>query len=249
MKPVFTMRDYVEDALSCQEDFYTKNNGTMLNDDLQPYAGQLSIIFRSLHKMKEMLDAEQKDSSLYITSEVPEDAVILLVDMQERYFREVTDELVGQEKEERLQKVNHRLTQMKHRLLELKQKGHPIYAIVDEEGIHPDLEGLPDRYLPAWAYKSLGEDKDPADSYILHPEIAKEMQKTTKVIVCGLWLELCVYAVARLLQKQGIEALVSIDPALTLENAMIWPEGDEDVVTLRSECDRHGVQLCRVESF
>lgn len=185
--------------------------------------------------------------TLYVTNEVPKNAVILLVDVQERYFKEVTDFLDFETCQERNRKIYNRLKRMKERLLELKAKGHKVYAIVNEEGIHPILEGIPETLLPSWPYARISnDDRDPADVYVLHPVIVKEMKQAESVVVCGLWLELCVYSVARLLQKQNIRALVSIDPAISLENAMIWDEHDDDVVTLDSECGKHGVVIYQV---
>jgi hypothetical protein len=249
MKKAKLVLDYLNDALSCQEDFYKRNNGTMINEDLVPYSGQLSIIFRSLYKAKQIIEEEMAKKTLEVTECVPEDAVILLVDVQEQYFNEVTDYLEFDASQRRKHKIHERLIQMKKRLMELKEKGHKVYAIVDEEGIHPVLEGIPDVYLPAWAHaRNMNSevDSDPADAYILHPDIIQAMKQEKTVVVCGLWLELCVYAVTRLLQKEGIRALTCIDPALSLENAMIWDEDDKDVITLRSECEKHGIIIRQV---
>ncbi|WP_121616699.1 hypothetical protein [Virgibacillus halodenitrificans] len=67
---------------------------------------------------------------LGVTTSVPKHAVILLVDIQEKYFQE------GEQTKKKENRVTKRLKRMKERLWDLKGNGHTIYAITDEEGIH-----------------------------------------------------------------------------------------------------------------
>ncbi|WP_121616698.1 hypothetical protein [Virgibacillus halodenitrificans] len=93
-----------------------------------------------------------------------------------------------------------------------------------------------------WSYKTiLNESIDPADRYVLHPQIIKTLSSASTVVVCGLWRELCVYTVTRLLQKVNITALLSIDPDISLENAIVWE--DDDNISLESECEAYGVVI------
>lgn len=131
---------------------------------------------------------------------------------------------------------------MKSRLNELKAKGHTIYAITDEEGIHSYLKGISDGYLPSWSYQMISSQSiDPADRYILHPQIIATLLTASTVVVCGLWRELCLYTVTRLLQKEGINTYLSIDSDISLENPMIWE--DDDTISLESECEAYGVKI------
>lgn len=118
---------------------------------------------------------------LWVTATIPKQATILLVDVQEKYFQE------GVQSKEIEERIKHRLERMKSRLNDLKGRGHTIYAVIDEEGIHPYLNGIADDYLPAWNYQSISSDSiDPADRYILHPQILETLSTASTVIVCGL---------------------------------------------------------------
>lgn len=173
---------------------------------------------------------------LWVTDQIPVQAAILLVDVQEQYFQEVE---VSERVEQRIQD---RLYEMRVKLVELKEQGHTIYAVVDREGIHPTLEGIADTYLPAWAYESVpNEGIDPSDGYLLNPDIIQTLSTAPVVLVCGLWRELCLYTVTLLLQKKGILSYLSVDPAISFENAMMWE--DEDNISLESECEAYGVQI------
>ncbi|MEX3623771.1 hypothetical protein [Viridibacillus arvi] len=181
------------------------------------------------------------ENILWVTRHIPKQAVILLVDMQEHYFQ---DAEVSEKVQIRIQK---RLSQMKAKLLGLKERGHTIYAVVDEAGIHPTLEGIPDTYLPAWCNGLVNVDSlDPAVRYLLHPQILEELSTASAdIVVCGLWRELCLYTVTRLLQKEEIIAYLSIDPDISFENAMMWE--DNDNISLESECEEYGVLIQAVE--
>ena len=61
---------------------------------------------------------------LWVTATIPKQATILLVDIQEKYFKEGVP---SKEIEERLK---HRLERMKSRLNDLKGRGHTIYAVI-----------------------------------------------------------------------------------------------------------------------
>lgn len=176
------------------------------------------------------------NKELWVTKSIPEQATILLVDVQEKYFQE------GDQSERIERRIHDRLKRMEARLNGFKAAGHTIYAIVDEDGIHPKLEGIAHGYLPTWSYQSIfSESIDPAERYILHPQIIETLSTASEVVVCGLWRELCVYTVTRLLQKENINAYLSIDSDISLENAMVWE--DDDNITLEDECEAYGVEI------
>ena len=186
------------------------------------------------------------ENKLYVTKTIPEDATILLVDLQQKHFDEVLDNLDTEERIRREVRLSKRLNTMAERLRELNEEGIDVYAIVDNDGLHPKLKELSTKHLPDWFLKynpEAGDSCDPADLYIMHPEIISEMKGKTKVIVCGLWKELCVLSVTRLLQKEGIAVSLYTGSDLTFENAIIWDEEDTDAITLESECEELGLNI------
>lgn len=157
---------------------------------------------------------------LWITSDVPKGAKILVLDMQEAF-------IINLDIETKLkQQLLKRVYDMKATLLDLKAKGHEIYMTVDAEfdggRIHPVLEGISDMYVSAWANHNNGfvpdyTSADPINQYELHPDLIKTFNTESEVIVCGLWRETTLSVITRLLNHEGIDAKLSIDPALSIE--------------------------------
>lgn len=185
------------------------------------------------------------EKTLYVIAHIPKKAKILLVDMQKTYFNysdyDTDINIVNQ--------VNYRVERMRDKLLQLRTQ-HEVYAIIDEpEPIIPQLKHIPHKTLPYWIAKdseiNSTEELDPAHKYILEPTIAKSFNKDDVIVVCGLWKELCVLAVTRLLQKEGFTAYLSIDSDICLENALVW--NDEDVTTLENECDSCNIKIQLIE--
>lgn len=182
---------------------------------------------------------KEMNKHLLITESIPNKAAILLVDVQNHYFDEVLDELDSPEKEKRTASVEQRLHRMRKKLETLKEEGHPIYAIANESSLHPILSGVPHFFLPEWEMKTMS-----GGGVSLHPDISEGMKNANApVLVCGLWLEMCVKEVARLLNEKGVLAYISLDSDLTFENALIWEEGDEDVISLEGECEAENIEL------
>lgn len=187
------------------------------------------------------------EKTLYVTDGVPTNAKILLVDMQKFYFQDtdyVSNEVVASN-------VDDRMNEMEIELIELRKKGHKIYAIIDENygPIISELRGIPHMYLPFWGVSDgrlvTATENDPANMYELEPKIIEAFDKDDVILVCGLWKELCAFAVTRLLQKEGFNAILSTNPKLCLENAIVWE--DDDVITLESECLAAGVTIQSID--
>lgn len=180
------------------------------------------------------------ENTLWVIDHIPKHSKILLIDMQEQYFREVPVSKLIQER------IQNRLSRMKKKLLKLKEQGYHIYAAVDDEGIIENLHEVADFYLPTWCNGTINTNViDPAYSNVLQPEIIETFSDASSVVVCGLWRELCVYTVTRLLQKEVINAYLSIDPDLSFENAMMWE--DDDVISLEGECRDYNVTIKKAE--
>ena len=182
---------------------------------------------------------------LHVTNSIPKEATILLVDLQEKYFKEILegydDETIKNEIEKR---VLEKLEAMKKSLLSLKKNNHEIYAIVDDEGIYPGFEGIPNKTLPPWL-KGYREGETDLESTIFEPRISQELKESKSVIVCGLWLELCQLIVTMKLKEDGIDSYLSTDESLSLRNGMMWV--DEDVITLEQECLHNNLQIKLLE--
>ncbi|PGK51675.1 hypothetical protein CN918_28175 [Priestia megaterium] len=183
---------------------------------------------------------------LYVTNEIPENAAILLVDLQKDYIDEALDIHEGAELRILKKRIDEKLNKMKTELKRLKEKGHPILAIGGHY-IYPGFEGLPDVNLPEWQHDFVQpEDKaDTSGGYILDPQIVEEVNKYSRVVVCGLWKEICVCIVARSLQEKfGKNVPLLDDSTITLENALVWL--DDDVVTLERICEDDNVKIVNV---
>lgn len=177
---------------------------------------------------------------IWLSDEVPKDAKVLLVDMQESFIQSFDVSI------EVHQRIRQRLLDMKQALIDLKKEGHKIYAVVDVEygnTVHPVLSDLIDEYLPTcWTYQL----KDAAnthqeyqiDQYELNPMIITQFNEKDEVIVCGLWRELCLSTITQLLQKEGIRAILSINPSLSFENALMW--GNDKISELEEKCAIYG---------
>jgi len=183
---------------------------------------------------------------LYVTSEIPDNAAILLVDVQKYYFDEALENLEGKDLGILQERISKRLHKMKETLTKLKARGHKILA-VNGQDIYPGFETLPDVKLPHWEYEKVSaeNDFDTGGGYILDPQIVEEVNKYSHVVVCGLWKEICVYIVTRSLQEKfGKNVMLLDDSTITFENALVWL--DDDVITLDSICEGDNVEIVNV---
>lgn len=180
--------------------------------------------------------------SLYVTNQIPKDATVLLVDLEEKYFEEVLEYEEPEVKEIINKRITKRLNVMKKTLEKLKKSGHKILAI-NVNDIYEGFEDIPDEYLPQWDSEGMDlSNDDIGAAHRLNPVIIERIAKESNVVVCGLWKELCVYIVARKLQEEyGENVLMYLGSDLTLENGMMWT--DDDIITLKAISERDGVTI------
>lgn len=198
---------------------------------------------------------------LFVTNEVPENATILLVDLEQKYFDEVLEFEEPTEQAILNERIDERLKEMKEKLLQLKSNGHTILSTNAGE-LYPGFGEIPDEYLPRWDSDMVemldtedstkNETKsDPSDiggSFSVDTQVIQRMENEEVVIVCGLWKELCVYIVSRKLQeKYGKKILLYTGKDLTLENGIMWL--DDDIVTLKAVCERDQVEIKHVNKM
>lgn len=183
---------------------------------------------------------------LYVSSQIPKNAKVLLVDVETRYFEDTDYDRDPHIK----QQVDARMELMAVGVKNLTEVGHKVYAIVDQEQngeIFPTLKGLPHAILPFWGVsaKQMTTSSDPADMYDLEPRIAQVFDKEDVIVVAGLWRELCVFSVTRLLTKEGFNAILSLDDAICFKNSIVW--SDDDCISLEQECEEAEVTIKKYE--
>lgn len=181
--------------------------------------------------------------TLFITEQVPANATILLIDVEEKYFEGLLEEIDNEYAEKQ---ITQRLIEMRKTLVQLKEHGHTILSSTNGN-VHPLIEDLIDKDLYQWDSGGMDNDssKDIAQRHILDPQLISEVKNHDQVVVAGLWKELCVYIVARKLQEAyGSKVLLLNDKQLTFEDGLSLDE-EYDNITLEDVCQRDNVSLIK----
>lgn len=163
-------------------------------------------------------------SNFYITKEVIRNVPILIVDVEQFYL--VNEDVYGLIEESYHAEVKLELKDRMNIMCEnLKDLTNPLYT-VHHTPLYEKISLLPIHDLKEW---SLMIDKNSGkyfsysefskiindDNYngmivdtILHPNVMISLKNYNEVLVCGLWKDRCVYKVTKLLNENGVKAIL-----------------------------------------
>lgn len=182
---------------------------------------------------------------LQVSKDIPPNAKILLVDVEYRYFQDTYYDL-----DKRIKRnVGARVQRMAAEVKGLINSGHEVYAIIDfDDGgrIFPELTDFPITQLPKWNADTIGplSSPDPINAFVLEPEIMAAFKKDDVIVVAGLWREWCVYAVTRLLNENGYNAILSLNDDLCFQRKIVWAGRKQP--TLPSKCKEANIKIKHV---
>lgn len=82
--------------------------------------------------------------------------------------------------------------------------------------------------------------------YYIEPRITQPFDKDDVIVVAGLWQELCVFSVARLLTVNGFNnVIVSTDDTICFKNELVW--SDDYRISLEQKCEDAKVTIKKYE--
>lgn len=180
---------------------------------------------------------KEQNNVIYTTRYIPKDACILLVDPDCFFIDEATAYLKDDEMQIKEAVYQHAAAIVETVRL-LKAKGHEI-AMTHAIQPFPGLEPLVDVHLPNWEVKSNADTE-----FQLHPEIIKYAAGKT-IIVGGVWKQLCVFHVSRLLQQQYMDEvrLFNGDLLKIPYEYTMTSEDISDDYTLKDACEEYGMMM------
>lgn len=177
---------------------------------------------------------QPKPLTMYRTRQVIPGASLLLVDMEMQYFEPTRDNmslLPDEQLYDAHLNLMVRVGRVYRSLLEAKQRGHRIYATHNHPLVH-GFDELVDDHLPPWDHFEFQDDPNHLESF--YANLARPLQGEKVVLVCGVWLERCVYRLTYQLRYHGIKAIMLDHPDFSLETKLI---GDSYSVIERAKIE------------
>jgi hypothetical protein len=172
-----------------------------------------------------------------VTKEVIDDIPILIVDIEQQYLEE--EDVYGLIREEYHEEVKLELRERMDTVYErLKLLDNKLFT-VHHTPLYEKISSLPITDLNEWLiFTEIDSNKTVTyneylkkvenDYYYglfvnsnLHPNVTQEFKETPKVLVCGLWKDRCVFQVTKLLNENGIMAILFDNDDYTIGSEVI----------------------------
>lgn len=183
---------------------------------------------------------------LKMTKTLDLEAALLVVDFEEKYFQmtHYTDKTLDWEGEqwhyfhdEGFQNLLQSKTKLENGILEASKLGLKIFE-TSESGILPTVKNRIKKSFPYWYVN------DPSTGYFgyqVHGDIISGLKNEKKVLVCGLWKELCVCEVTTKLIECGINAVMLDIPEYTIGLDVIH----ESCISIKEHCENWGIEIIK----
>ena len=177
-------------------------------------------------------------SFLYHTKIIPDDAVILMIDPDSYFIEEAIENLEEEEAMIVRNNLYAHASQIVQYVTLLKSKGYQV-ASTPAHSYWKGFESLIDITLPGWEvhnHNGLG----------LHPAYY-DFAKGKKLIIGGMWREICVFEVAHRLQSefgQHVQLCSNDLLSISYEETYVAPEFDMFNLTQACADYRLSMKLC-----